>query len=96
VALGSTFTVVGEVSSALVQVVYQLVEFFYVFGLGPILFQAVDGLGYLSLPEMGQEQRQQLGFGLTPVANQTGQVVAFLAAMIPVQDQRSSAKSPTS
>jgi hypothetical protein len=86
-ALGATLFVVGQVVTPVVQIRDELVQTFRIFGLGAIGVQERDGVISLASPEPDQGHLQQLGFGPPATADQIGQVVAFLAAMILVQNQ---------
>ena len=86
-ALGAPLLVVGQVVTPIAQIRDELVQALGVFGLGAIGFQERDRIIDLSAPKPNQERPQQLGFGHPAPADQTGQVIAFLAAMIPVQNQ---------
>jgi hypothetical protein len=82
-----TVSVAGDVRLAVLEVVDQLVEFLEVLGLRAVCFQAVYGVLHLSAPKTLEQPAQQLGFGLAARADLAGQVVALLAAMIPIQGQ---------
>jgi hypothetical protein len=86
-ALGAALFVIGQVGTPITQIGNELVQALSVFGLGAIGFQERDRVVDLSAPQPEEECPQQLGFGHAASADQTGQVVAFLAAMIPVQNQ---------
>jgi hypothetical protein len=86
-ALCPALPVVGDVGLPVGQVVDQLVEFGEVLGLCAVFFQDVQSVLHLAAPEVFDQQAQQLGFGFTATADQAGQVIAFLAAVIPIQDE---------
>ena len=86
-ALRPTFSVIGNELAAIGQVFDQLVEFFDVLGLRAIFFQDVQSVLHLAAPKVFEQQAQQLGFGFSSAADQAGQVVAFLATVIPIQEQ---------
>src|ERR687895_780584 len=67
----------------------QVVAFFDVFGLWAVLFQDSEGVLYLPTPHVFEQPAEQLSFGLAATTDQAGQVIAFLAAVIPIQQQRS-------
>src|SRR5215210_3304952 len=89
VALRPAFSVIGDIRLAVLQIVDQLVELFEVFGLWAVLFQDSDGLWYLPTPQVFEQPAEQLSLGLAATTDQAGQVIAFLAAVIPIQQQRS-------
>src|SRR5918997_2726629 len=88
-ALRPAFSVIGDIRLAILQIVDQLVELFEVFGLWAVLFQDSDGLLYLPTPQVFEQPAEQLSLGLAATTDQAGQLIALLAAVIPIQQQRS-------
>src|SRR5918999_2506636 len=88
-ALRPAFSVIGDIRLAVLQIVDQLVELFEVFGLWAVLFQDSEGLLYLPTPQVFEQPAEQFSLSLAATTEQAGQVIAFLAAVIPIQQQRS-------
>jgi hypothetical protein len=85
VALRPAFSIIGDIRLAVLQGVDQLVELFEVFGLWAVLFQDSEGLVYLPTPHVFEPPAEQLSLSLAATTDQAGQVIAFLAAVIPIQ-----------